>query len=340
MRKPRPGEPGVHHVFPTVALIAKMYDMTGKTDLGALGVAQQHEGGLGGGAVAGEPARSEAQILAVLNHEGPVDDDLANARAGVGAQPPLVGAHAVSAAVLQRLDRPRALAIVGAGRGAVHLDLDGFVVTVTGPGVPWMANGVAVAALGDRPRIAWSAATPPAWDPVVPPLAGGRAAVAALSAWLSARVTVPDLAIEVAAERLVGRGPGLTPEGDDILAGAAVGMRALAAAAGLPPDRAGRLVRALCPADLRLRTGTLSATLLELALEGMAPEPVQRLLGTGDRDAALSDLRRLGAFDRRCHRGRDRAGGRVSDGRHSASVVSGRTRGRPPEAVAERPRCR
>ena len=48
--------------------------------------------------------------------------------------------------MLARLDGPRWLRVVGAGRGALHLDLDGFVVTVATRRVPMMANAVAASA--------------------------------------------------------------------------------------------------------------------------------------------------------------------------------------------------
>jgi hypothetical protein len=214
---------------------------------------------------------------------------------GVIAHPEPVAAGAISAPVLARLGAPRALPLLGSGRGAAHLDLDGFVVTVTGPGVPWMPNGVVVATVPEHPLLTWDAAAPPVWDPVVASMVGDRDALAALSAWLSAAIDVPALPLEEAPARLVGRGPGLTPEGDDVLAGAAIGLHALAAASGLAPARVRPLARSLCPADVRRRTGALSATLLELAVDGAAPEPVHRLLGAGDRKAALADLRRLGA---------------------------------------------
>ena len=117
----------------------------------------------------------------------------------------------------------------------------------------------------------------------------------ALEAWLAGRVSARAVDLPGAGERLLGRGPGLTPEGDDLLGGAAVAVRALGPAAGLAPEAIERLVRALCPADARDRTGALSATLLALAARGAAPEPVHRLLGGGDPAAALADLRRLGA---------------------------------------------
>ncbi len=292
--QPRPGEAGIDHIFPAIVLVAEMDHMARQPDLGAFRVAQQHEGGFGRTPVSGEHGPAEAQILAVLHHEGAVGDGLAHAGAGFGAQP-IAPAHCVSMAVLARMTGPRALAVVGSGRGAVHLDLDGFIVTVTGPGVPWMPNGVVVGALADLPRVSWHRAAPPAWDPVVDPVGGSRAGVVDLARWLSARIDAPPIPIEEAGERLIGRGRGLTPEGDDILAGAAVGLRALAPSVGLDADRIARLIAALCPADTRSRTGALSATLLELAVQGAAPEPVHRLLASGDRETALADLRRLGA---------------------------------------------
>jgi hypothetical protein len=121
--------------------------------------------------------------------------------------------------VLARLDRPRRLRVVGAGRGALHLDLDGLVVTVATRRVPMMANAVAAGG-GEAPRaVAWDPARPPAWDPVPPPPAWDAAGVRALGDWLAARVAVPHVAPGAAASRLLGRGPGLTPEGDDVLAG-------------------------------------------------------------------------------------------------------------------------
>ncbi|HVG99269.1 MAG TPA: hypothetical protein VM844_00790 [Miltoncostaeaceae bacterium] len=85
--------------------------------------------------------------------------------------------------MLARLDRPRRLRVVGAGRGALHLDLDGFVVTVATRRVPMMANAVAAGA-GEAPRaVAWDRARPPAWAPVPPWDAAG---VRALGDWLAA----------------------------------------------------------------------------------------------------------------------------------------------------------
>jgi Protein of unknown function (DUF2877) len=246
--------------------------------------------------VAGEPAGAQPQVLAALDDEGAGLDGLAHAVAGRRAQPAV--ARAVSAAVLARLDRPRRLRVLGWGRGAMHLDLDGFVVTIGVHGVPMMPNAIA-AGRGDPPAaVAWNPAAPPAWDPVVRPPAWTPADVAALGAWLADRLSVPGVPLSDAAGRLLGRGPGLTPEGDDVLAGAAAAVRALGPAAGVAPERRDALVAALVPGDVAARTGALSATLLGLAAAGAAPEPVHRLLAAHEpagRAAALADLARLGA---------------------------------------------
>jgi hypothetical protein len=199
--------------------------------------------------------------------------------------------------VLARLaGRPATGRLRGSGRGVAHLDLGGgWIATLAAPGVPRMPNAVVVAAPAVPAAISWDRGDPPAWDPVVPPLPGGRAALAALAGWLAARMPVPRGDPRDAAARLLGRGPGLTPEGDDTLAGAAAAARALGPAAGLGPAAVDALVAALVPADARARTGALSATLLELAAAGALPEPAHRLVAGRGREAALADLRRLGA---------------------------------------------
>jgi hypothetical protein len=95
-----------------------------------------------------------------------------------------------------------------------------------------------------------------------------------------------------AAEGLLGRGPGLTPEGDDLLAGVAA---ALAAARG----PAARWPEAPSPRRLRALTTPLSATLLELAAAGRVVEPIRALLDltpAGERawPAAMRRLERIG----------------------------------------------
>ncbi|HEX2412713.1 MAG TPA: DUF2877 domain-containing protein [Solirubrobacteraceae bacterium] len=183
--------------------------------------------------------------------------------------------------VLERL-AGRRVKVAGAGRDAAYVEDGGFVavLTVARPALP---NGVQVARL---PRAGEEIVVDGGdeWDPALEPAADP----AALDARISAAVGHPPESLVRAirsadGKGLVGRGPGLTPEGDDLVAGAA----AVLAAAG----HGGRAA-ALVGTDLRRRTTTLSATLLELSTVGMGPEPLQALLA-GD-PAALARLLRLG----------------------------------------------
>ena len=101
-----------------------------------------------------------------------------------------------------------------------------------------------------------------------------------------------------AARELLGRGPGLTPEGDDLLAAVAGTLAVLGPAAGWDrPVLAAFLDHLVAPA--RPRTTALSVTLLELAARGRLAEPAGRLLDLGPAGeaawpAALARLERLG----------------------------------------------
>jgi Protein of unknown function (DUF2877) len=100
-----------------------------------------------------------------------------------------------------------------------------------------------------------------------------------------------------AARVLLGRGPGLTPEGDDLLAAVAGTLAVLGPAAGLHGPALTSLLAALTPEPGR--TTALSATLLALAARGLLAEPAGRLLDLGPAGeaawpAALRRLQRLG----------------------------------------------
>jgi Protein of unknown function (DUF2877) len=203
-------------------------------------------------------------------------------------------AHVVAAPVLERVGRT--MTIAAAGRGAAYVDVDGFVVAVTAPGVPLLPNAVSLTApLRDGVVQLEGAAV---WDPVLR-LSGdvaGRGAelLSALGCEPAARdplaraVEARDPALAAAASReLLGRGSGLTPEGDDRLAATA----AVVAARGWPEREA--WLGALVPPDVRERTTALSATLLALAAAGRVAEPVHGLFGEHWR-AALERLTGLG----------------------------------------------
>ena len=205
--------------------------------------------------------------------------------------------------------------------------------------------------------VTWDPAHPPAWDPTVPVAAAGHQAVgrrgeevlAALGARAApdpaglvealARVGMPtatgpggsaglglllravlDRDPEFAAEAagvLLGRGPGLTPEGDDLLAAVAATLTTLGPATGVTAPALANLLAALVPTrtpgvgpsgdgtdeaaaggpagsgasggvghlpvagGLGGRTTALAATLLELAARGQVAEPAGRLLDLG-----------------------------------------------------------
>jgi hypothetical protein len=121
----------------------------------------------------------------------------------------------------------------------------------------------------------------------------------------------PGLAAR-AAGVLLGRGPGLTPEGDDLLAAVAATLVALGPAAGVGGAPLAGLLAALVPdRTARARPGpggpgapagrttALAATLLELAARGQVVEPAGRLLdlsaaGELAWPRALRRLERLG----------------------------------------------
>jgi hypothetical protein len=90
-----------------------------------------------------------------------------------------------------------------------------------------------------------------------------------------------------AAEELLGRGTGLTPAGDDYLAGALAALRLLGPVCGLTaPDRLLTAVRTPLLHLARQRTTAFSATLLEHAIGGRVAAPAAALLraltGRGD----------------------------------------------------------
>ncbi|WP_328814871.1 DUF2877 domain-containing protein [Nonomuraea cypriaca] len=103
------------------------------------------------------------------------------------------------------------------------------------------------------------------------------------------------LGVVTAAEQLMGLGPGLTPSGDDVLAGLLVTLRHLGAATGT-----GRAIwladwlAATVTFDARTRTTRISATLLHCAARGEAsPEVIAVLRGIAGRQALEPALRRL-----------------------------------------------
>lgn len=224
-------------------------------------------------------------------------------------------AYAIAAPALEVLECEGVGTVRGSSSTAAHIDIDGFVVTITNPRSPLMPNGLSVmerdfalpigapvSVESGRMRttgvsIEWRGATP--WDPTVPTAGAGRGALLVRATHILHELTVPHesfdgagrgvrslakavtsrdpaLATE-AAEHLLGRGPGLTPSGDDLLAAAAATIVAFGPAVGFPAEERHAWLNALTTGS-RTRTTAVSATLLELATRGFAFEPVGRLL--------------------------------------------------------------
>jgi hypothetical protein len=161
--------------------------------------------------------------------------------------------------------------VVGVGRETAYVDADGFIVVLS-TGRPVLPNGAQV---GRLPSVGEEFTVPAGevWDPTLRIVAAELVADGPEELIEAVRTRDPDRA-RVAGARLIGRGGGLTPEGDDLVAGVA----AVVASSDWPGALREAWLGALVGADLRSRTTALSATLLELAVAGMGPEPLQALL--------------------------------------------------------------
>ena len=140
------------------------------------------------------------------------------------------------------------------GHGYVQLDA-GVVLAVEPPDAPRLPNGLAA-------RL-WRCS---------------REELLGAEVWNARPVPRFGLAIrprvELDLERLVGLGPGMTPLGDDVLAGYLAGRSLYCGETQTLPDPC--------------RTTALSATLLRLAAAGELPEPAHALLEGGDPEPLLA----------------------------------------------------
>ena len=152
------------------------------------------------------------------------------------------------------------------------------------PGALLPGTGLPVALVRELARVGLAVAADP----------DGAAGLVLLLRAVGERDPVPAAA---GARELLGRGPGLTPEGDDVVAGVAGTVAVLGPATGLDGPEREALLAALAPVPGR--TTALSATLLGLAAARRLAEPAGRLLDLGPAGetgwpGALSRLERLG----------------------------------------------
>ena len=173
--------------------------------------------------------------------------------------------HSASPLLHRLLDGPLVRGQVLSGR---HLQFGDYVVSLTSTGAPRMPNGIECAAdarTNDRVAIGGGrlvvgrvvVSPGPEWNPI-PSFERGHAFPPG-----------PEPSIRA----LAGLGPGLTPAGDDLLAGYVAGLVLLHG----QRKRAARISE-----EAASRTNSLSATLLRHAALGEVPEPVHTLLATGD----------------------------------------------------------
>ena len=150
------------------------------------------------------------------------------------------------------------------------------------------------------------------WDPrpALPPISPARLAealgglpadVPAIdgSALWDATTTWSHGALLAAARKLVGKGPGLTPEGDDYLAGAVAAVRVFGEA--LSCSTAVEAVDSVAPHVIRMaeaRTTTFSAALIRYSFRGQVAEPagafLRALSGRGNIEHSHARLERVG----------------------------------------------
>lgn len=145
---------------------------------------------------------------------------------------------------------------------------------------------------GPGALLAWLARALPGGAAAAPPW---TEAMAPRLRRLNAALTAADPACSDAAQALTGLGPGLTPSGDDILAGL-TGTLALAAHWQVLPAALAPVVTALASLPVAGRTTLLAAALRQGAARGWLPEYAGALaaaLLAGDAEGAALALPRL-----------------------------------------------
>lgn len=235
-----------------------------------------------------------------------------------------------SKGVRHLLDGPRKPGVLlGASSNAAWVQAGGHVLVLSGPGAVRLPNGMTVAEPtgvvdwrpGDRCMVGEGsleiglvkASVVRWWDPRPSLTPTSTAALSTRCGAARRLFACPEdeglrqalLSNEPAAVRhamcaLLGKGEGLTPEGDDILAGMLAGLRLLGPVVGKPG--AGGMLAAVAPIVLTeapFRTTALSAAILRHAVAGEVADPIATFLhaltGRGDLEEAVALLRAMGS---------------------------------------------
>lgn len=231
------------------------------------------------------------------------------------------GRAAVAVAAMSM--REQGGSVLGGGRGATYIGFRDGVISLTEPGLPRMPNGIQLHRL---PSCVPAPGTPGflrsgvlrvgelvvEWDesdtydlridlresPALPspepfPLEN-PSLLSDLTHLVQALVDGDNAETSLSAGRLIGRGPGLTPAGDDLVVGVLAALHAVA------PET----VREVAFPDLDVRTTALSATLLRLATQGRVVEPLLRWLSMdgSTKPRAAWELDNMGSSTGRCYR--------------------------------------
>lgn len=236
---------------------------------------------------------------------------------------------AASRGVQHLLEGPRKPGVLlGVSSHAAWVQAGGHVIVLSGPGAVRLPNGVTVAEptevvrsqSGDRCVVGdgrleigeVKASVARWWDPRPSLEPTSPADLEARCVDARTRFECPNdeglrpslqsndpAAVRHAMCALLGKGEGLTPEGDDVLAGMLAGLRLLGPAVGKPG--AGGMLAAVAPIVLTeapFRTTALSAALLRHAVAGEVADPVaaflQALTGRGSMDEAADGLHTMG----------------------------------------------
>ena len=246
---------------------------------------------------------------------------------GVTAPAPIPGAASRSIAPLLG-GSPAPAQILGVSSVGAWLRLGGHVIVLSGPGPARLPNGIAIG--GSDPayphpdescivgegRLAFADTEIDIvrwWDPrpTLQPVTAESLVAAADD--LRSLLTCPGLeplasalgerdvvAVRRAMRDLLGSGPGLTPQGDDVLVGVLAGLRLLRPAVG--STWSASMLHTIAPfieAEAPRRTTSLSVSLLHHAVAGEVAAPVasllQALTGRGELNAAVARLRGMGA---------------------------------------------